>query len=159
MRKLALIVLTIFSSYWSYCQVEQLIYLKNGQWSKVEYINQNDDTIFVIPDKKKDIVISEQQCNWISQWCLLHLDKANFRTALVTESDTRTTTNYYALYLWFLVFALVTGFVSGILPALFVSKTKPIQVLKGINNIKLFSRVALRKILLVSQFTFSIIFL
>ena len=56
MRKLALIVLTLFSSYWSYCQVEQLIYLKNGQWSKVEYINQNDDTIFVRPDKKKDIV-------------------------------------------------------------------------------------------------------
>jgi putative ABC transport system permease protein len=63
------------------------------------------------------------------------------------------------IYLWFLIFALVTGLLSGALPAVVISAFKPASVLKGITNIKLFSRITLRKILLVSQFVFSIVFI
>lgn len=63
------------------------------------------------------------------------------------------------IYLWFLLFALVTGIISGVLPAVVISAFKPIAVLKGITNIKFFSRITLRKILLVSQFVFSMVFI
>lgn len=63
------------------------------------------------------------------------------------------------IYLWFLLFALVTGILSGVLPAVVISAFKPISVLKGITNIKFFSRITLRKILLVTQFVFSMVFI
>ena len=63
------------------------------------------------------------------------------------------------IYLWFLIFALVTGILSGALPAVVISGFRPVSVFKGITNVKFFSRITLRKILLVSQFVFSMVFI
>ncbi|NOQ26075.1 MAG: FtsX-like permease family protein [Bacteroidales bacterium] len=65
----------------------------------------------------------------------------------------------YTVYLWFFIFALLTGILSGILPSLYISSFNPIKVLKGVSNIKLLSKITLRKILLVTQFVFSMIFI
>jgi putative ABC transport system permease protein len=65
----------------------------------------------------------------------------------------------YAVYALFIAFALVVGLLAGIFPAVVMSGFQPIKVLKGFTSIKLFSRMGLRKSLLVAQFTFSLVFI
>ncbi|WP_420387920.1 ABC transporter permease [Roseivirga sp.] len=61
--------------------------------------------------------------------------------------------------IYFILFALLVGVLAGLLPALFLSKLKAISVLKADTNTRLFSRITLRKTLLVVQFTLSLIFI
>ena len=65
----------------------------------------------------------------------------------------------YFVYSLFVVFALVVGLLAGLFPAVVMSGFQPIKVLKGLTNTRLFSRMGLRKSLLVAQFTFSLIFI
>jgi len=60
------------------------------------------------------------------------------------------------LYLGLVLVALMTGLISGSYPALFLSRFQPTKVLKGFLD-QTSGRGMLRKILVVSQFTFSII--
>ncbi|MDH4258293.1 MAG: ABC transporter permease, partial [Candidatus Aminicenantes bacterium] len=60
------------------------------------------------------------------------------------------------LYLGLVLVALMTGLISGSYPALFLSRFQPTEVLKGFLG-QTSGRGMLRKILVVSQFTFSII--
>lgn len=58
----------------------------------------------------------------------------------------------------FVGMAILVGIIAGILPALFFSRINAIQVLKNA-SLKLFYHVALRKVLIVVQYTFSLIFI
>jgi putative ABC transport system permease protein len=64
-----------------------------------------------------------------------------------------------SVYAVFIVFALVVGLLAGFFPAVVLSGFQPITVLKNLSNLKLFSRMGLRKLLLVSQFTLSLFFI
>lgn len=59
----------------------------------------------------------------------------------------------------FVLFALVVGVLAGLFPAVVLSGFNAVSVLKNLNSVKLFSRVRLRKALLVSQFTLSLLFI
>ncbi|GHN02341.1 ABC transporter permease [Cytophagales bacterium WSM2-2] len=67
--------------------------------------------------------------------------------------------NGFTVYAVFAVFALVVGLLAGFFPAVVLSGFQPIKVLKNLTNIKLFSRMGMRKALLVSQFTLSLFFI
>jgi putative ABC transport system permease protein len=65
----------------------------------------------------------------------------------------------YVVFAIFLVFAIIVGVLAGFFPAVVLSGFQPVKVLKGLNDVKLLSKTALRKILLVGQFTLSLIFI
>jgi putative ABC transport system permease protein len=59
----------------------------------------------------------------------------------------------------FLAFSLAVGLIAGLLPAIYISLFNPIQIIKSISSIPIFQGLTLRKILLVVQFTVSLIFI
>jgi putative ABC transport system permease protein len=59
----------------------------------------------------------------------------------------------------FLLFTLTVGIMAGFFPAVVLSGFQPIAVLKNLSNVKLFSRMGMRKALTVSQFTLSLFFI
>ncbi len=65
----------------------------------------------------------------------------------------------FAVYGIFVLFAVVVGILAGFFPAIVLSGFQPVKVLKSINNLKVFSRMGIRKVLLVSQFTLSLFFI
>jgi len=60
------------------------------------------------------------------------------------------------LFLLFLAFSIAVGFVAGLLPSIYISFFNPIHILKGMNSLKAFKRLTLRKVLLVVQFCVSL---
>ncbi|MBT1705472.1 ABC transporter permease [Chryseosolibacter indicus] len=67
--------------------------------------------------------------------------------------------NFY-VYMLFLIFSVVVGILAGFFPAAILSKFQPVKVLKNaVGRLKLFSRLGLRKTLLVVQFSLSLIFI
>lgn len=65
----------------------------------------------------------------------------------------------FTVYGIFVLFALAVGILAGLFPAIVLSGFQPAKVLKSINTLKVFSGMAIRKILLVSQFTLSLFFI
>ncbi len=64
-----------------------------------------------------------------------------------------------SLYLVFIGFSLVIGLLAGLLPSIYISAFNPLMMIRNLGGIKLFKRLTLRKVLLVIQFSVSLIFI
>ena len=63
------------------------------------------------------------------------------------------------VYIYFILFALLVGWFSGLLPAGYLSGLKPILTLKEMMSSNVNTRQLLRRVFMVAQFTFSMIFI
>lgn len=64
-----------------------------------------------------------------------------------------------ALMGYFVLFAIFVGALAGLLPALFFSKINAVKVLKDVSSVQVFRKVTMRKVLIVFQYSISIIFI
>jgi putative ABC transport system permease protein len=65
----------------------------------------------------------------------------------------------FSLILAFVLFSVFIGLLAGIIPAILISKFNPTEVLKDITKTKVFSKINLRRALLVIQFFISFLFI
>lgn len=63
------------------------------------------------------------------------------------------------VHLIIVCFTILIGIVSGLIPAFILSSFQPIKVLKDLSGIRLFSKMGIRKTLIVAQFSLSLIFI
>jgi putative ABC transport system permease protein len=63
----------------------------------------------------------------------------------------------FTTFLLFLLFALITGAIAGAAPAWILSAFKPVQVLKNIATRKLFGNISMQRVLIVFQFSLSLV--
>jgi putative ABC transport system permease protein len=63
------------------------------------------------------------------------------------------------LIFYFIGLAVVVGIMAGLLPALFFSRIRAVQVLKDASSLKVFRNVAMRKVLIIVQYTLSLAFI
>ena len=63
----------------------------------------------------------------------------------------------FEVYVVFVLFAVLVGLVGGFFPSFFYAKIPPIAILRGIENLKVFSRLGLRKTLIIIQFALSLV--
>jgi putative ABC transport system permease protein len=92
-------------------------------------------------------------------YILLQFLKAGYLQLPLNEEFSMSLEEDIPLYFIFVAFAIVVGIIAGLLPAGYLSSFRPLSVLKDSGNLKVYSRLTFRKVLMVVQFTFSVIFI
>ena len=94
----------------------------------------------------------------VFSYLLLQLLKVGFLQLSLNQSFSIGLNEDFSLYITFVLFAILVGALAGVLPATYLSGFQASRVLKDVQNLKVSSRLTFRKILMVLQFTLSVIF-
>ena len=92
-------------------------------------------------------------------YLILQFLKTSFLQLRITQSFSVDLEESTGIYIFFLLFAVLIGIVAGLLPAAYLSGFKPVKVLKNVIGSKVGTRVTFRKVLMVVQFSFSLVFI
>ena len=94
----------------------------------------------------------------VFSYLLLQFLKPAFMQLHITQEFSVNLQEDLKIYAVFLVFAAGIGILAGLLPAGYLSAFRPSKVLKDAGNVRLYSRLTFRKMLMIAQFSFSIVF-
>lgn len=94
----------------------------------------------------------------VFSYVLLQFLKGAFLELSLQEDFFISLTENISLHMAFTFFAVIVGILAGVLPAIYLSAFKPSKVLKDVQNLKVYSRLTFRKMLMVIQFTLTVIF-
>ena len=95
----------------------------------------------------------------IVSYFILQFLKYSFLQLRLTQSFSVDLKESSIIYVLFLLFAIAIGIMAGLLPAAYLSGFRPVQVLKNKIGAKLSTRITFRKVLMVIQFSLSLIFI
>lgn len=98
-------------------------------------------------------------CSLVLSIALLAFLKTAFTGLWLNKYLNLTLEGNLPLLFIFVGFSIFVGFIAGLLPSIYISAFNPITILKNFSSVKIFKRLTLRKILLVSQFTVSMVFI
>ncbi len=94
----------------------------------------------------------------VFSYVLLQILKSAFLELSLQEDFFISLNENTSLYIAFTFFAVIVGILAGVLPAIYLSAFKPSKVLKDVQHLKVYSRLTFRKLLMVIQFTLTVIF-
>lgn len=94
----------------------------------------------------------------VCSYFVLQLLKSSFLKLHITKEFAIDLKEDMGVYFLFLLFSVAIGILAGLLPAAYLSAFKPVLVLKNIIGSKVNSKFSLRKVLIVVQFTLSLMF-
>jgi putative ABC transport system permease protein len=92
-------------------------------------------------------------------YLILQFLKFSFLQFRLTQSFSVDLKESGIIYILFLLFAIGVGIIAGLLPAIYLSGFRPVQVLKNAIGAKVSTRITFRKVLMVIQFTLSLVFI
>jgi len=92
-------------------------------------------------------------------YLILQFLKFSFLQFRLTQSFSVDLKESGVIYILFFLFAAAVGIIAGLLPATYLSGFKPVQVLKNKIGSKIGTRITFRKVLMVIQFTLSMVFI
>lgn len=96
----------------------------------------------------------------VGAYTMLYLLQNAFTSLWLNENFLKISLSQdWGALLIFVGFSVLVGLIAGALPALYVSRLNPIAILKDLGNIRFMKRLGLRKVLLVVQFTVSLVFI
>ncbi len=94
----------------------------------------------------------------VFSYLLLQFLKPAFMQLHITQEFSVNLDEDLWIYWIFILFAVMVGMLAGVLPAGYLSAFRPASVLKDAGTLKVYSRLTFRKILMITQFTLSIVF-
>lgn len=62
-----------------------------------------------------EVVLSQEQKDWIAKWCYTHIEKVNFKTAFTVTDDGQFNINTWGIYLWYFLRKLNLDYPENIL--------------------------------------------